>query len=322
MASASAAIMRRDFAAGLRDAQTALERYREIGDREGEAEARSRVGTARGMLQQPDEARLEFARSADIYRAIGNRLKAAYILFNQAAVEIQLGLLDEASSRMADALAIFEEHKDARGVAGCRTNQSIIALVRGNAEEAKALAEAALAGTRSICTVAIESAVLANLGNAERELGRHEAALAHMREAISLREGLGGSVTFEELGDLALTELAAGNLEAARDRADEIIARAPRSPENTVWPHYCLWAAARVYRAGGDDAAAGDALHRAQTLVTRQVMAMSDPTSRAAFAALPAAVAIAAAAEGVWPADSAWPSHAGVTSPGKRKISR
>jgi tetratricopeptide (TPR) repeat protein len=307
-ASASAAIMRRDFAAALRDSEAALARYREIGDREGEAETRSRAGTARGMLQQPDEARREFARSAEIYRAIGNRLKAAYVLFNQTAVEIQLGLLNDAYARLRDALAVFEEHGDIRGVAGCRTNQSVIALVRGEAEEAKRLAEAALEGARSIGNVAVETAILANLGNAERELGQFGSALAHMREAIALRARLGGSVTFEELGDLALTDLAAGNVAAAREAANEIIARAPSSSENTVWPHYCLWAAARVYRAVGDESAAQDALNRAQTFVSRQLIAMTDPKSREAFAALPAVAAVAAAAAGTWPADTAVPA--------------
>jgi DNA-binding SARP family transcriptional activator/tetratricopeptide (TPR) repeat protein len=308
MASGTAAIMRRDFAAALRDSEAALERYREIGDREGEAETRSRAGTARGMLQQPDEARLEFARSAEIYRAIGNRLKAAYVLFNQTAVEIQLGLLDDASARLTEALAIFVEHEDVRGVAGCRTNQSVIALERGEAEEAKRLAEAALVGARSIGNVAIETAILANLGNAERELGQFEPALAHMREAIALRHRFGGSATFEELGDLALTDLAAGNVAAARETANEIMARATSSSENTVWPHYCLWAAARVYRADGDAAAARDALNRAQTFVARQRIAMTDPKSREAFAALRAVAAITAAAAGTWPPDAAVPA--------------
>jgi len=305
MAGSTASIMGREFSTALRDAEAALERYRDMGDREGEAEARSRAGTARGMLQQPDEARREFAQSATLYRALGNRLKYAYVLFNQSAVEIQVGLLEAASWRLAEALAIFAEHGDLRGVSGSRTNQSIVALLRGDARDAKRLGDAALADARTIDNHVIEAAALSNLGNAERELGECEQALEHMREAIAIRKRLGRPATFEELGDLALAYLAAGELASARSTAEEIMGRLNGSSENTVWPHYCLWAAARAFRASGEEAAARGALSRASTLVERQIVAMTDPGSRAAFRALPVVVAIEAAVAGSWPASDA-----------------
>jgi len=302
MSSSAAAIMRREFHEALRDAEVALEHYRDIGDREGEAEAISRVASGYSMLQRMDEARAAFGKSAAIYRSTGNAPKHAYVLFNQTASEIQLGLLESAAASLAEALAIFRKHGDRRGYAVCRTNQSVVALQLGDASEAKRLAELALADARALGLHLIEAAALSNLGNAERELGEHPSALAHMREAIAIRKRLDRPATFEELGDLALAQLEGGDVRGARTTADEIVAQLPASTENTVWPHYCLWAAARVFRACGAEPQARAALDEAASLVRRQLDAMTDPASRAAFVELRAVRQIAAATErDVWP---------------------
>jgi predicted ATPase/DNA-binding SARP family transcriptional activator len=303
MSASAAAIMRREFQEALRDAEVALELYRDIGDREGEAEATSRVASGHSMLQRMDEARATFVKSAAIYESIGNQLKRAYVLFNQTASEIQVGLLDSAAASLAEALAIFRKHGDRRGFAACRTNQSVVALQLEDPVEAKRLADLAVADARALGLHLIEAAALSNLGNAERELGESAAALAHMREAIAIRKRLERPATFEELGDLALAQLEGGDLPGARITADDIVAQVPDSTENTVWPHYCLWAAARVFRACGADARARTALHEATSLVRRQLDAMTDPASRAAFVQLRAVRQILAASErDLWPA--------------------
>ncbi len=106
-------------------------------------------------------------------------------------------------------------------------------------------------------------------------------------EAIAIREHLAGSATFEELGDLALAQLKAGDA-AAIQTADDIMRGADASGENTVWPHYCFWAAARVYHDRGDDAKAAAALQRAREHVRIQLDAMADEVSREAFGRLAA----------------------------------
>ena len=123
-----------------------------------------------------------------------------------------------------------------------------------------------------------------NLGNAERE-SKLEAALGHMREAIAIPKQLGRSATFEEFADLALAQLKAGDA-AAVTTADDIVARADRSGENTVWPHYCFLAAARVYHWKGDAAKAARAMRRAEELVRAQLGAIANEPLRAAFEAL------------------------------------
>jgi tetratricopeptide (TPR) repeat protein len=146
----------------------------------------------------------------------------------------------------------------------------------------------------------IEAGALANLGNAERELGDLDAALQHMNEAIAIRERLGRTATFEELGDLALAQLKAGD-PVARQTADDIMQRADSSGENTVWPHYCFWAAARVYHERRDHAKAAAALQKAHDRVRMQLDAMADERSREAFRQLTAVRGIDAARSGIWP---------------------
>ncbi len=302
MARATAAIMQRDFADARGAAEDALERYRAIGDRGGEADSLSRSATALAMLLRFDESREHFSRAAEIFRSTGSRIKFAYVLFNQCSVEIQAGLLPEADTSIASALAIFEETGDERGVAVCRANLCMIRLLLGDAVDARAIGLRALADARSIANPLIEAAALANLGNAERELGEIAKALEHMHAAIAIRHRLGLSATFEELGDLALTQLASGDLEASRSTADDIMARAPKSGDNTVWPHSCYWAAARIYHAIEETAHARNALELAVRHVEEQREALGEATARRGFDELATIRAIVAAHE-----EDRWP---------------
>lgn len=300
MASSGNAINRRDFPRALEDSREAQRRYREIGDREGEAEASARVGAALSFQMRFEEAASEFAAAAAIYRALGNRLQLAYLLFNQTGTQMQLGLLDDARASLTAALEIFESYGDVRGRASCLTNLSMVTLLQQAPGEAKALGLSALDASRQIANSVIEAGALANLGNAERELGELDAALGHMKDAIAIRERLQRSPTFEELGDLALAQLKAGD-PAAVLTAEDIMRRADASGENTVWPHYCFWAAACVFHDFGEHDKAAAALEKARGQVRAQLGAMTDERSRAAFSELAAVRGISAAEDGVWP---------------------
>jgi len=300
MASSAVAINRRDFPRALADSQQAQQRYREIGDREGEAEASARLAAALSMQMHLEEASAVFATAAGIYRALGNRRQLAYVLFNQTGNQMQLGLLDEARASLSAALEIFESVIDPRGRAVCLTNLSMVRLLQQDPAEAKAVGAQALQAAREISNSIIEAAALANLGNAERELGELDAALEHMKEAIAIRERLGRPATFEELGDLALAQLKAGD-DAALQTADDIMRRADVSGENTVWPHYCFWAAARVYHSHGAAPQSEAALQKAREHVRLQLEALKDEHLRESFGRLSAVRAIADAQEGVWP---------------------
>jgi tetratricopeptide (TPR) repeat protein len=213
-----------------------------------------------------------------------------------------LGLFEAAQASIAAALPIFELPADLRGLAVCRNNLSIIRLHAGDPDEARSIALQALADARAIENPLIEAAVLANLGNAERELREFDAALDHMHAAIDIRHRLGLQATFEELSDLALAQFLSGDRDAGRATADDIMLRAPASTENTVWPHYCFWTAACIYHGGGDGARAKTALELAVTRVREQLASTADDASRAAFLRVASVREVHAAADhGVWP---------------------
>jgi tetratricopeptide (TPR) repeat protein len=302
MAWAVAAIMRRDFPRAREQALAALERYREIGDREGEAEACARYAAVASSFPAIEEGLRAFNEAAEILRTVGNRLKLGYLLFNRSMPQIQLGLLDDAAASVEAAREIFVALDDRRGLACCDTNLSLIRLLQGGIDEAYALAQDALAGARAIESEFIAAGALSNLGNAERERGDREAAIGHMLEAIAIRHRQGRPATFEELSDLALTYLAFDDLDAARRTAEEIERLAASGEENLVWPHCAYWALAQVFRAHGEDARSEAALQHAARFVADQRNAISDDRSRAAFDALAAVRDITAAATaGVWP---------------------
>jgi tetratricopeptide (TPR) repeat protein len=213
---------------------------------------------------------------------------------------MQLGLLDDARTSLTTALEIFEAFDDTRGRAASLTNLSMVRLLQQAPDDAKQIGLRALRASREIDNSVIEAGALANLGSAERELGELDAALAHMKDAIAIRERLGRPATFEELGDLALAQLKGGDGEAAQT-ADDIMQRADASGENTVWPHYCFWAAARVYHERGDASKAAAALQKAERRVREQLDVMADERSREAFRQLTAVQGIFDARQGVWP---------------------
>jgi hypothetical protein len=99
-----------------------------------------------------------------------------------------------------------------------------------------------------------------------------------------------------------LTQLSSGDLETSRATADDIVARAPTSDDNTVWPHYCYWAAARIYHALEDQARANDALAFAMRHVREQRDALGTETATRGFDQLATIRAIVAAHE-----EARWP---------------
>jgi predicted ATPase len=301
-ATAASSIMQRDFATARAAASAALAHLRDVGDREGEAAASVLLASASSLFPYLEEGRRAFNDAAEIYRALDSPLRLGYLYFNRSLPEIQLGLLDEAAESVAAAREIFTALDNGRGLACCATNLSLIRLLQGDAQEARALAEAAVDGARAVENEFIAAGALANLGNAERELGLRDDAIAHMHEAIAIRERLQRPATFEELSDLALTHLRFGEIAAARRVADDI-ARLAEHEENPVWPHCAYWASAQVYRAQGEHALAEAALGRAVALVGEQRAAIVDDRARAAFDALASVRDVAAAdADGLWPA--------------------
>jgi predicted ATPase/DNA-binding SARP family transcriptional activator len=303
MSAAWGALMQHDYVTTRELSEHALELYREMGDREGEADALSGRGTAlSGVTSRLDQSLRDHATAAAIYRELGKRSALGYLLFNMSATELQLGRLDDAQRTLAEAESIFETLKNRRGLTVCWSNLSMLLLLMGDAGEARRVAIKAVEGARELRSEAIEAATLSTLGNAERDLGTYGDAIDHMNEALAIRHRMGHPGTFEELADLALAYLDSGNVSAAVTTSRRTLERAEGSEDNSMWPHYCFWVAARVFRNAGDDAEASAALAQAHEILRDLVGSIDDERSRAAFLTLPMNEGIIAAVErGKWP---------------------
>jgi tetratricopeptide (TPR) repeat protein len=301
MAASATALMERNFAVARELAFQALELYREMGDREGEADARSRYATALGSSNQLDESRREYGVAAELCRRLGKKKALGYLLFNMSATELQLGRLDDAFGSLTEADGIFEVQADLRGHAVCLTNLSMVALLRGDARKAQRLAQEALAAALELKSDVIQAAALSNLGNAERDLADYEGAISHMNEALRIRESMGHPGAYEELSDLALALLQAGDVDAAVALSRTTLQRARTSNDNNVWPHYCFWVGASAFHRAGADEEAAAALDEARRLMSAMAARIEDAESRAAFLSLPMNEGILAASErGAW----------------------
>ncbi len=299
-----AAIVEQRYAKCVELSEEARGLYRQIGDREGEADVLSRQASATVRLGRLDEARKLYDEAAALYAAIGKRLGLAAVLANGGVLSVQLGMLDEAETALAGAREQFRVLGDVRGQAACAINQSFIALLRGHAESARSLADEALGWARTMHYANYEAAALANTGQAERDLGHIEAAIEHMREGIAIRRKVSEQGDFgDDLANLASAYLLAGDRASAAALADELFAALESATAMVFLPQIAYWTAAQVFRALGDRKRAAAMLARAQEAVARQSAAIGGASERKSFEALPVNHEIEAAAKRkVWPA--------------------
>jgi DNA-binding SARP family transcriptional activator/tetratricopeptide (TPR) repeat protein len=302
MAASVALMLQRDYDTAQDLAFRAVELYREMGDREGEAGALGRYASLLAVSGALDQSRREHQAAASIYRELGKDLLLGHLLFNLSVTEMLLGRLDVTQGLVADAERIFDRLGEARARAYCWVNLSTVFQLRGDGEEACRYALRALEAGRAMGNEVIEATALANLGNAERSLGDFTAAIGHMKEALTLGERMNHPAAVEELANLALAYLESGDIAAALEAARPALGQAATLGDNEAWRQYSLWIAARVFRAAGQERDATSALQRAHRHLQSVLERIDDAEARASFLALPMNAAIVAAVEsGVWP---------------------
>jgi tetratricopeptide (TPR) repeat protein len=116
----------------------------ELGDRRGIALAL--VGLGRAAAASGAERRAErfLLDAADTFRRAGDRWGLASTLWRASELELERGRLEAAEQRLAEALRVVDETRRARWQAITRVNLAGLALLRRDAERARALFESAL----------------------------------------------------------------------------------------------------------------------------------------------------------------------------------
>ena len=279
---AQAALLRADYRASYDLSVQALELQIQTNDRDGEAQSRGRCAVSAAWLGDFAIALRDFEAATETYASIGNKRGLALTYTNRTLLLMRLGLFEDAMTSIEQSNELFSVAHEERTVVANHVNASFVKLQLGDASAAKMLANAALGLARTIAFPIFEAAALANLGNAERALGRFDSAIGHMEAGIALRRPLQESRDFvDDLADLALAYVGAGRSADALSIASELCAIDDGSFESALWPHYPRWAVAQSFAAAGDFEGAVDSAARAHGDLRRFAERIDDQRARA-----------------------------------------
>jgi tetratricopeptide (TPR) repeat protein len=296
MAFARTALVQQDYAAMSRFAEEAHATSRAIGDREGEALALHTLANGLVYTFRVAEARERYERARELYERIGHRVGIASICVDLGLFHTELGLLDRALDFYAQAREVAAEIGFRWVLCVEAVDRSYAHRLRGEPGEARSTAESALAIARELRSPPLISAALGTLGAAESALGAHADAIAHLEEGVALRRPAGQT---PRLGDnlcaLTLAHVRAGNAEAARHAAGELLDLYEANPKLAPQPSEWLWAAAQaeLLHERFDDAQR--LVRRADSVMRARAAAIDDAATRTAYLALPFNRAVAEA---------------------------
>ncbi len=194
----------------------ALEMYRAIGSKEGEATAYQAICNAHKGLRQWEEALTFCGKSAAIKEAIGDKRGLAASLGSEAYIYQVTGRLEEALSSARKSIDLSREIGDLRGTAAALTNLASLLEDRGDLREAFRSLEEALEMRRPLGDQAIEAELLDGLGRLRLQLGEMSLAGKDLTSAADLYQRLGiEEGTAQVTSDRGLLALASGDLKSA-----------------------------------------------------------------------------------------------------------
>ncbi|HEY0394159.1 MAG TPA: AAA family ATPase [Candidatus Elarobacter sp.] len=296
MAFARTALVQQDYAAMSRFAEEAHATSRAIGDREGEALALHTLANGLVYTFRVGEARERYERARELYERIGHRVGIASIGVDLGLFHTELGLLDRALELYANAREVAAEIGFRWVLCVEAVDRSYAHRLRGAFADARSAAESALVIARELRSPPLVSAALGTLGAAESALGAHADAIAHLEEGVALRRPAGQTPRLgENLCALALAHVRAGDAEAARRAADELLDLYEANPKLAPQPSEWLWAAAQVELLHERFDVAQGLLRRAGSVMRARAAAIDDAATRAAYLALPFNRAVAEA---------------------------
>jgi DNA-binding SARP family transcriptional activator len=283
-----AALLRQDYRECFSLTKRALDLNLALNDREGEAASRGRLAVTAAWLGDYAFALREFDEAIAIYEALEHKRGLAASYANRTLLLMRVGLFSEALRSIERSNDLFDDVQEKRTIAANQVNASFVNAQLGNPAAAKSYAASALQITREIAYPVFEAAALANLGNAERALGEHETAIAHMEEGLAIRRSVQEPRDFvDDLADLTFAYLDAGRKDAAFATARELAVIGSASFEGAFWPQYAWWAAAQGLEAGGAESEAREARERARAELADFAGRIADERIRSAFLSVP-----------------------------------
>ncbi len=303
-AASSAAFSRQEFDVSQRLSQQMLELCQNIGDREGQADAHSRLAMIASRLYRVQEARQHYAQAVHLYELVGKRQGQASVTLNNGLFLARLGRYDESRQAFASAASLFGEMRDARGQAICALNRCAVAIYQEDFAEAKVQARVCREFSRKAGLGALQALALGNLGEIALRQANPLQAVRYLRKSIAARRQLGipEAVSIMDLSALVEAYLRAGKVKQARQSASDLLALYHANPQSVEYPQYALWAVACLHQASGDTEKASEHLAQAYDLLQQRAKAIPDEESRASFLQIPYNRRVLDAYKrGIWP---------------------
>jgi tetratricopeptide (TPR) repeat protein len=210
---------RKQFEEAVEHFTAAMDLFRSLSDRHGEAWTNVGLGTAYLDDARFSDAIAQFEHALRLFDAIGDARGRAWALVSVGIVHRIQGRLSEAKVCLKDSLAQFRILGDRRGEAYSLVNLGIVHRHKGQFEDALSWFDQARPIFRELVDHHGETFVLLNIGYMHREEGRLDDAVTALDTCLAtFRE-------FGERGGEAWTLLQLGMVWQAQGRRDEAVAR-------------------------------------------------------------------------------------------------
>jgi tetratricopeptide (TPR) repeat protein len=200
--------------------QRAVEIYRALGDRSGEAAAANRWGIALMQLGRLGDALDRHRHAYDVYRALGSRVAQGRAANNVGVLNLRLGRYDAAVEALDEALAIATEMGNRAGVGVALANLGDVAERRHRYDDAVESYRSAIELCAGIGYINGLADARRGLGVVLGRLGSYPEALDLLRDALQIGRRAGDAdVETATLNDIGLVERLAGEDGTASHRA-------------------------------------------------------------------------------------------------------
>jgi CHAT domain-containing protein/Tfp pilus assembly protein PilF len=164
----------------------ALQIWRKVGNRNGEALALNDIGRAYGDLRRPQKALEVFNQALPLWREAGNRRGEALTLNNMGRVYSDLGQEQQALELFNQALPIWREAGNHHGEASTLNAMGRVYSDMGQEQKALELFNQALPYWREAADRNGEALTLDNLGRVDAGLGQSQKALDFYNQALPI----------------------------------------------------------------------------------------------------------------------------------------
>ncbi len=169
----------------------ALAIFSSLGDDAGRADALDRLGLVHWHAARYLDALIHFEESLATHRVTGNRYGEAEVLGHSGFGYWHLGRYAKAVTAFEQALELYRDIGDSRGEGKMLNNIGDVEQRLGAYSEALAHYRQALPIAHEIGGRQAEAVLLNNIGNACRNIDKHAEALASLRSALGIYRDLG-----------------------------------------------------------------------------------------------------------------------------------